>query len=210
MAATNYATTGQLRRRIGVVDGGEDDLLDAALVAASRLIDGWCGRKFYQDDLPTTARVFVPHDRSWLDLDGADISTTTGLVVATDPNDSGAYGTSLTLGTHFQVEPLSGYSPSGEAWPVTRLRVINAGGEWFPGSYGRPTVSITARWGWPAVPAPVTQACLSLAADIFKSKDVTFGGGGSSLLGQFEVSQNLLAVALLSPYRHGSMLVGVA
>jgi hypothetical protein len=210
MAVTSYATTDALRRRIGVDDTGEDDLLTGALVAASRLIDGWCGRKFYQDDLPVTARTIVPVDNYWLDLGGWDISTTTGLVVATDSTDDGVYETTLTLGTHFQVEPLSSYSPSGEAWPITRLRVITAGGEWFPCSYGRPTVSITARWGWPAVPAPVTQACLSLAADIYKSKDVTFGGGGSSLLGEFQVSQNLLAVALLAPYRHGSMLAGVA
>jgi hypothetical protein len=212
MAASSYATVGQLRRRVGADDIGEDDLLGPALVAASRTIDQWCGRRFYQDDLPVTARA-VPVDRvsgSFVDLGGWDISTDTGLLVATDTNDDGVYETSLTLGTHFQVEPLANYSPSGEAWPITGLRIISAGGEYFPFNRGRPTVQITARWGWPAVPGPVQQACLCLAADIWKSKDVVYGAGGSGFLGTFDVRQNLMAVTLLAPYRYGASLVGVA
>lgn len=210
MAVTSYATVDRLRRRIGVDDSDENDLLDAALVAASRHIDQWCGRKFYQDDLPVTARVFAAGNKNWVDLGGWDISTTTGLLVATDTDDDGVYETSLTLGTHFQVEPLSSFSSSGEAWPGTGLRIIGAGGEYFPASSGRPTVQVTARWGWPAVPSPVSQACLALAADIWKSKDVVYGSGGGLLLGGFDVKQNLLASTLLAPYRHGYALAGCA
>lgn len=210
MAATSYSTAERLRRRVGADDPGEDDLFTPALVAASRLIDEWCGRRFWQDDLPVTARTIVPVDRYWLDLGGWDISTATGLLISTDTNDDGVYDTSLTVGTHFQTGPLSGYSPSGEAWPITRLRVITAGGEYFPCSWGRPTVQITARWGWPAVPAPVEQACLALAADIYKSKDVVYGSGGGLYLGGFAQQRNLLAEALLAPYRHGASLAGCA
>lgn len=211
MAVTSYATTAQLRRRVGIDDGFEDDLFDSALVAASRTIDQWCGRRFWQDDDVSTRPIPAEWVSRWrIDLGGWDISTTTGLLVSTDSTDDGVYETSLTLGTHFQTEPLSSFSPSGEAWPVTGLRVITAGGEYFPCGYGRPTVQVTARWGWPAVPAPVTQACLALAADIYKSKDVSFGSGGNGFLGTFEVSQNLMASALLAPYRHGSALAGCA
>lgn len=210
MATTTYCTVDQLRGRIGADDVTEDGRLADAVVAASQYVNDLCGRRFWQDDLPVTARTFVPVDRYWLDLGGWDISTATGLLVSTDTTDDGVYETSLTVGTHFQTEPLSGYSPSGEAWPITRLRVITAGGEYFPCSRGRPTIQITARWGWPSVPAPVTQACLALAADIWKSKDVVYGSGGGLLLGGFTQQQNLMAGTLLAPYRHGTSLVGCA
>lgn len=212
MATTEYCTVAELRGRIqiGSSDATEDDRLAPAVVAASRVIDGWCGRRFWQDDLPVTARAFAVCDRWVLDLAGNDISTTTGLLVSTDTTDDGTYDTSLTIGTHFQVEPVNSYAPSGEQWPITRLRIITAGSEWFPLGYGRPTVSITARWGWPTVPVPVKEACLALAKDIWKSKDMTYGSGGDSFLGRFSAQRNTLAEALLAPYRHGRALAGMA
>jgi hypothetical protein len=46
---TNYATKNQIKAalRIGTADTIDDDLIDNCAGAASRLIDGYCNRRFW-------------------------------------------------------------------------------------------------------------------------------------------------------------------
>ncbi len=111
-----------------------------------------------------------------------------------------------TAGTHYRLEPDGGIGPTGEPWPYTSLRGIDG----QPLSMATWSATITAKWGWPAVPAAVVEACLVLAADLWKLKDAPFGVAGFGEYGSIRVRQNARAVELLGPYRHGRALVGIA
>src|SRR3990167_6996553 len=79
MAITSgYATLAEIKALVGVTAATHEADLERAVEAASRRIDGWCGRYFYQD-ASTSAREYTPDDD--LVLAGDDISTATGLTV---------------------------------------------------------------------------------------------------------------------------------
>lgn len=153
-----------------------------AINAASRQIDDYCGRYFYQTTLQAKA---FKTDQVDLLLPSSDISTTTGLIVKIDNDGDGVYETTWTLGTHFQLGPMDrndGVLPyeTVEALPIASFPVdgINVipntvGG----GSYRRKSrlrrVQITAQWGFPTIPENVKMGCVIAAVDHFKAKDLT-------------------------------------
>jgi hypothetical protein len=55
--------------------------------------------------------------------------------------------------------------------------------------WGSTRVRVTATWGWPAVPDPIKDACLLLAARLFRRKDSPEGVTGFSDLGAIRVSR---------------------
>ena len=107
MAIVNgYCTQNELKQFVGIptTDTADDTLLDDAINAASRQIDAYCGRYFYQDD-SVSARVFFADHPYNLNVD--DISTTTGLIVKYDDTDDGTYEVTVPS-TDYQVLPLNG------------------------------------------------------------------------------------------------------
>ena len=83
------------------------------------------------------------------------------------------------------------------------------------GRYGFPThvnaVQIVGNFGYPSVPAPVTEACLILAQRIYKRKDAPFGIAGSTAFGDLQVlvKRDPDAYVLLEPYmKVGALGVG--
>jgi len=209
MAITNgYCTLAQIRSELGyqTAETADDTKLEQSVAAASRQIDGHCGQRFWVDG-SVVDRQYYPDNPSWLDVtdydDGAGISTTTGLVVKLDDDDSGTYETTLTVNTDFILEPLNAADRT-PVWPYTVIRMTGLN-YWFKRSmYARPLVQVSAKFGWPAVPDDVTKACLIQAAALFKAKDAVFGGvalgdTGAALFVRSALSP--LAVALLEPYR---------
>lgn len=206
-----YATLAEIRSELGSyesADTGDDSKLEMSVEAASRMIDGWCGQRFWIDTT-ATARTFAPSDSYGLDLvndavdgDGTGIATTTGLVIKLDETDSGTYDTTLTSGTDYLLRPTNAAVVS-PARPYTQIALTGTNYLFSRSSYGRALVEITAKWGWPAVPTDVKKACLIQAIDLFKSKDAAFGVAGSSDLGLMRVNSGLhrIARALLEPYR---------
>ncbi len=70
MTITNgYATRNQVKAalRIGTADTLDDDLIDNCVGAASRLIDGYCNRKFWQSG--TASRVYQAEDSFYCSID---------------------------------------------------------------------------------------------------------------------------------------------
>jgi len=200
-----YTTVGDLRARLGIGDGADDAHLTAALAAAERSVDEACGMRFSADGA-ATARAFRVVDRWLLDLGPHTIATTTDLVVKVDDNDDGSFGTTLAAG-RFQLEPIGGYTSSGLAGGYTALRAVLEG---FPTSrWSRPTVEITARWGWPEVPAPIIDATLLLAAEIWKSKDTPFGVAGFDQFGAVRVRANPLIAERIAQFRRAGAVVGM-
>lgn len=196
-----YATLAELRSFVGipVADTADDVTLQLALDAAGAQVDRFCDRTFGADASVTT-RLYAADLGGVLTVD--PISTLTGLIVATDENGDGTYETTWTVGTDFRLEPINA-AAAGNPW----TRLVALGPRWFPRlQYGRPGVSVTAKFGWPGgvAPAPVKEATLIQAARLWKRKDAPFGVAGSV---EFGSEMRLLAKldpdveSLLRPYR---------
>lgn len=196
MAVTNgYCTRQELQQHFGDAGGKlDEDLLDRAINATSRAIDRVCGRRFWQEAEVQTKTYRPPDpDVAWVD----DISTTTGLVVATDDTTDGTFATTWAA-TDYQLEPLNA-STESVAYAWWRITAIDR--YLFPTHSARATLRVTARFGWSDVPDEVNEACILRAAAIFKRKEAVFGVAGFGDFGAVRITRSDPDVwALLHPY----------
>jgi len=196
-----YCSVDDVREQLGDTAAKlTTSLIEKSINAASRAIDRYCSRRFWQDKLVTT-RVYVPEDSGTVYIN--DVSTKTGLIIKTDEGETGTYSRTWAA-TEYQLEPLNqevvaaGDTATAYAW--WRIRSVTGLG--FPGSlYYRPTVSVTARFGWSAIPDDVSQACVLKAVSIFRRKDAPFGVAGFGDFGAVKISRSDPdVVGLLGPY----------
>ena len=165
--------------------------IQAALSAAENAINSYCQRTFTVPTAATTRTFIGCHSYVMV---VPDIANTTNLAIVND-------GSTLSA-SDYQLE----VSPStvgpvgidGRTWPYTRIRRI--AGYWDVDSDGEATISITARWGWPAVPAEVEMATKLLARDYLLARDTGFG---IVQVGDFSrrVAANGVVTDLLGPLR---------
>ncbi len=195
MAISNgYATLLALKDalKIAASDTVDDDMMELAIESASRQIDDHCGRgrKFWQDTA-VVARKYFPQQSGVLFVD--DISTVTGLIVKVDTSDDGTFDTTLTISTDFDVHPVNATAET-PVRPFTAIRLLDGALSGFASaSSGRPTVEVTAKYGWPAVPTAVARACVFQAKNLFKAPDTMYGS--------FQLAQdgNALRVPAMDP-----------
>lgn len=198
-----YVTVGELRRELGARPGQLDDgLLASACRSASRLVDNHCHRRFWLDPEPV-ARTFRPE--SWAEVEVPDIGSTTDLEVKTDDDADGVFETTWSLGTDYLTEPLNADADGG-AWHVWKL--IAVGSRRFPvrpdavvapylwatvwqgtGATLRPSLQVTARWGWSATPEPVRKAATLAAMRLYKRKDTPLGFEGFQDFGAVRITR---------------------
>jgi hypothetical protein len=202
MPITNgYATRNQVKAalRIGTADTLDDDLIDNCVGAASRLIDGYCNRRFWQTGT-AEARVFQAEDSFYCSID--DIAGT-ALTLKTSTQADGTFDLTWSR-SDYQLEPLNG-NLDGLTWSYDKIRAV--GDYLFPtvnANYGEQAlVQVTAIFGWPSVPEPVTQATIIQASRIFKRYDSPLGVAGFGDLGAIRVSRFLDPdmAQLVEPYR---------
>jgi len=195
-----YATLAELRSWLGIDDTVDDTALATALSVAERRVDDHCGRTFAASTV-VAARTLRPLGPWTLRLDpGWDIQSTSGLIVKTDDNDDGVFETTWTITTDFELGD-SGIGYDGASgWPATTL--VAVGDKTWPVATMRRSVQITALWGWAAVPPPVKQATLLLAAESWKSKDAPFGVASFGEFGPLRVRDHPAVAQLLRQYRH--------
>jgi len=202
MPITNgYATRNQVKAalRIGTADTIDDDLIDNCVGAASRLIDGYCNRRFWQTGT-AEARVYQAEDSFYCSID--DIAGT-ALTLKTSTQADGTFDLQWSR-SDYQLEPLNG-NLDGLTWSYDKIRAV--GDYLFPtvnANYGdQALVQVTAIFGWPAVPEPVTQATIIQASRIFKRYDSPLGVAGFGDLGAIRVSRFLDPdmAQLVEPYR---------
>jgi len=201
MSITNgYCTLAEIRGEIGITDATDntdDTRLERAVVAASRAIDNECGRRFYLDSA-ATARYFTAKESDYLRVD--DIGTATGLIVATDSAGARTYADTWAS-TDYDAEP---YNALADGWPITALQVTPQGSYSFPTL--RKACKITAKWGWPSVPADIKTAAMIEAIRLYKRKDAPFGIMGSMETGLLTLPKLDPDVKLLiMPYRKMSI-----
>ena len=181
--------------RIPTNDTVDDALLNTAINAASRQIDGICERRFYPE---TATRVFIPDSSILVDTD--DIVS-----ISTLKTNSGDGFTTTISATEYQLEPLNGIS-GGISQPFTRIRATGA--FLFPVYQQRSvnldeaSVQVAGVFGWSAIPDAVKQAAILVAIRTFKRLDSPFGVAGFGDIGVIRVGRTDPDVeALLMPFK---------
>lgn len=211
MALTHaYCTLPELKTDLGnIADTDSDVALERAINAASRQIDGYCRQRFWLDSSVVAREFYATGDGTTLNLwqdDVAGIGSSSGVIVKSDTAGDGTYATTLTVGTDFLLLPRNAALAS-PARPYTQIQAgLSGAATWsFPTwSTSRPTVQVTAKWGWPVVPDEVVQACVLQAAQLFKARDAVFGVAAFGEFGPLRVRSalNPIAEGLLEPYAY--------
>jgi hypothetical protein len=167
MPITNgYASLSQIKAAIGIAsaDTVDDALLEMAVESASRQIDSYTERYFYNGG--TATKIFAPIDE-WVCPTEDFIS----LSVVETSEDGESFDTTWDT-SDWQAEPLNGRA-GGLVTSYTQIRAIED--YLFPYRQGEATVRLTGVWGWSSVPIAVTQATIILAGRIFKRLDSPLG-----------------------------------
>jgi hypothetical protein len=187
-------TAAQYKTWASIGDSTDDTVIGYNVIAASQMVRGWCGRSFHVDGAQVaSARYFTPIDPYTVLIDDCyNVSS-----LATDDADDGAWSTTWAT-TDYTLSPLDTVGPTGETgWPYTKIRACESA--YFP-STTRPTVKLTAKWGWSALPGDVFVAALMVCGELMKSKS-----GGSEYFttdGSFTpIRRNVVIRDMLQPYR---------
>lgn len=166
MAITNgYATLAQVKAALRITDSVDDSLLEMAIESASRAIDQYTARNFY--NAGTAVRYYAPSDSLNVEID--DMISLISLQTMSD--DEQVYDTTWAS-DDYQLEPLNGIV-DGISQPYNHIRAV--GDYTYLTLAGEATVKVTGVWGWNAVPIQVTQATVIQASRIFKRLDSPLG-----------------------------------
>lgn len=191
-----YATLNELKGALRIQDSVDDSILEVALESASRLVDEYTMRYFYNSG--TATRVFVPMDDDVVLID--DAISISSIAVSTLENQT---FDQVWSATDYQTEPLNGVVDGLSGWPITRIRAIGVYEFPYDEDDEVATVQITGVWGWSAVPTAVKQATIIQAMRIFKRLDSPLGVISSPDTGYFRVSSRIDpdVAMLLNSYR---------
>lgn len=166
MAITRgYATLAQVKSALRITDSVDDSLLEMAIESASRAIDQYTNRNFY--NAGTAVRYYAPSNSLNVLID--DLISIVKLESMND--DEQVYDTTWAS-DDYQLEPLNGITDGFEQ-PYTNIRAI--GDYVYQTLEGEATVKVTGVWGWSATPIQVTQATIIQASRIFKRLDSPLG-----------------------------------
>ena len=181
MAIVNgYCSLADVKSSARISDNVDDGMLELAVESASRLVDSYTQRYFY--NAGTATRLFAPQDSYVTEID--DLITLTTL----QTSDGETFDTTWQA-KDYQLEPLNGVVDGLTGYPATRIRAIDD----FIFTYldGEATVRITGVWGWSATPTAVKQATVIQAARIFKRNDSPLGIAGFGEMGAVRVGTQL-------------------
>ena len=195
MITNGYATLTQVKAAIGIADGFDDSLLEMAIESASRQIDSYTERYFY--NAGTAVKIFAPIDNYVCPTE--DFITLSKV----ETSEDGVTFDTEWASDDWQQEPLNGRA-GGLVTSFTQIRAVKD--YYFPYVNGEATVRITGTWGWSAVPIAITQATVILASRIFKRLDsplgIISGELGSMRIG-FRLDPDVQH--LIDPYRRIAM-----
>ena len=184
MAIVNgYATLQQVKAAARITDSVDDDLLETAIESSSRMIDGYCERRFYTAG--TETRFYVATNSYLVDVD--DLAGT-AITVETSAGLDGIYDETWTP-ADYQLEPLNRVN-AGLQFPVTRLRAV--GDYLFPVDpvAAETSVKITGVFGFgTAVPAAVKQACILASLRQYARYSSALGVAGFGDMGAVRVAR---------------------
>lgn len=178
----------QFRAWKGCATDPADSVIQLAIDAAEEAVNAHCGRVFSVAGSAST-RLYVPtNDRQNV----LPIHDCTSITTVVDDD-------STLLAADFQAEPVNGLLASGDTSPYTQLRLL-AGAYWAFDA-NRATVSVTATWGWAALPDAYTNAVLILTADIVDQRALQNGVLGFTEYAGIRVRANPMVSSLLRKLR---------
>ena len=161
-----YTSQALVKAYLGIPSStsSENTAIDNAIAAADAEIDQITGRTFVVPS-GATAKTFIPYDNYTLYV--SDVAQLTGLVVKEDTSLDGTYDTTLTITTDYVV--------NGNNAPYRVIKRVD-GDMWPRDRYGRPTVEVTAFYGYGmAVPDQIKQCSLVIAARLYQRRSSPLG-----------------------------------
>jgi len=196
LALTNaYCSLADVKAALRIADTLDDVLLETSINSASRLIDNYCNRSFYQGASSSEVRYYATSDpyQIWID----DLVSLTSL--DTDNNGDKTYETNW-VATDYELAPINGLS-NGFYSPYTGIRAI--GGQTFPVADLESAVRVTGRFGWSSVPDAIKQATIIQASRLFKRLESPLGVAGVSDIGIMRVTRSIDGdvAQLIDPFR---------
>lgn len=194
--ANEYTTLDEFKGWIRLSDGQDDIRIQASITAASRAIDNYCGRHFWQTAAGTT-RAFDTCNQWELDIDDAVTVT----AVATDENADGTFEI-VWVASDYQLLPLNP-AAAPEPEPFTQIRAVAS--RTFPLSNEQRRaglIQVTATWGWAAIPEAIGEACRLITNRLVKRPGSPEGVAGFDEFGIVRISSrdDPDAVRLIDPY----------
>ncbi len=139
----------------------------AAILAASRAIDGATGRRFWLDPADTT-RTYTPDSQRRLMID--DLVSVTSVKI--DRSSDGVFEETWTQGTHYVLEP---FNAAADLRPYESILRRTRAGYLFPAGWEQ-SVQVIGTFGWPVVPSGIQAATLILASKLVKRiREAPFG-----------------------------------
>jgi hypothetical protein len=184
MAIVNgYATLTAVKAAARITDTVDDELLETAIESSSRMIDGYCERRFYTNG--TETRYFAATNSYVVDVD--DIAGT-AITLETSAGLDGIYDETWDP-SDYQLEPLN-RTNAGLDFPITRLRAV--GDYLFPvDPVAMETgVKITGVFGFgTAIPAAVKQACILASLRQYARYSSALGVAGFGDMGAVRVAR---------------------
>jgi hypothetical protein len=165
--------------KISATDTTSDTILESIIEAASRTIDSDCARFFYKSATDET-RYYTAEFPDKLFLSDDVVSITT---LATDVSDDRTWTEIWSASADYDLVP---YNAAASGKPYTAIEVLNTSAYSFP-CY-RKGVKIVGIFGYPAIPAKITQAAILLSARMFKRLSTPLGTASMAAFGEVQVS----------------------
>jgi len=184
-SSTVYTTLADVRNGLQIEDSIDDTAIEAAILSASRQIDEYCQRFFYQEGTagsPST-RYYTALNPWSLEID--DVVTITEVATDTGFDTPLQYSQVWNLSSDIMVEPVNN---DKKGWPYTRILAV---GEYVWPYFFPQTCRIKGIFGFPEVPYEVELACKIQASRLFIRKQSPFGIAGSVELGTVRLSSRL-------------------
>ena len=195
MAITNgYATLSELKARLTIetLDTQDDAMLEACIEGASRQIDAFTGTRFYV--VSGEVRYFTALNGYTVAIDDATAIT----ALAQDLQLNRTYSETFSA-DQYDLTPDNAVA-NGKPYQQIILRPLAPKGFLLD----RRAIKVTGSFGYAAsAPPAVKQACLLLAAALFRRKDAPFGIAGGGEVGQAIqlAAMDPQAKLLLMPFR---------
>lgn len=162
----------------GTTDTSEDENILGFIGQASRYIEMTTGRRFTPDPLSGTRTYLFSPGSDCVAADGGRTliiprglrSVTTVGYATTDQPDTGGTYTTITS-TEYSLQP--GTNGRAPGWPATRIVTLSTSAARFYN--GLNTVSVTAAFGFAAVPADIERVALNLVVSLHRERGASGG-----------------------------------
>lgn len=145
----------------------DDPFISDAILGAVDFLNDECQRVF--TIAPTPAEIADYLTDSWVPDPCSDLLFIGDCIAVSAVVENGV---TLTVGTHYQLEPVRRRNFAGIVEPYTKLRRLD--GYWYRNG-PRATVAVTRAVGWSDIPPRVVESIKILSKFIVENRDVSLG-----------------------------------